>query len=261
MIVCASGRFAEALQITPPRQEVVLSVGESASGTVEAYNETSSTVAVHVSLKEWFQLMENKEYPISTWLDLKNTEFELRPGEKRIVPFTVRVPTGTAPAQPPSGFLMGMLSFAADDGEQSMVNLVMSVSIYVTVKGTERPEAVITKCGIGNNKGSLEAAVEVANKGNIHLRPTGKVEIADKKGRVVDSNVFQEGWPVFPGQARTYQAKLEGNWKPGYYRQRVSIQLWDKVQEKDFGFKLTKAGQIVPLPEKKARKIWKDLKQ
>lgn len=238
-----------------------MSVGESVKGEVEAFNETSSTVAVHVSLKEWFQLNENKDYPVSAWLDLKKTDFELRPGQKMSVPFTVKVPTGTATTPPPGGFLMGMLSFAADEGGQSMVNLVMSVSVYVTIKGTERLEAVLTKCGLGNNKGSLEAIVEVSNTGNVHLRPTGIVEIFDKRGRLVETAVVQEGWPVFPGQARSYQAKLGTALKKGIYRQRVSMQLWDKKQEKNFGFRLMKTGKIVPIPEKKAKKIWKDFKQ
>jgi hypothetical protein len=249
-----------AILVEPSRQEVTLGIGETAEGRIETYNDTASTLTVRISAKDWFVLKENSHIHVEDWLEFHKSEYVLFPGQREFVPFTVRVPTGTAEGPAPQGTLVAMMSVASDSNQESMVNLMISVSVYVTVKGTEKPGATIKQFLLrkGQAGGDIQAVTEIENTGNVHLRPTGHVEVFDRKGRLKGQTSLQEARPVYPGQSRAYFGVFPNpQWKNGLYRATLRVQLWDKSYQKDYFFRFKK-GEILALPEEKAKKIWRN---
>lgn len=250
---------AQAIQLNPSRQEVLLSVGENAIGQVEATNDGAKPVIVEVSARNWFVLPHNEGLPVESWLSLRKTKLELAPGAKQVIQFDVRIPTAAPKGGTPEGVLVGMVSFMPreEDAEPSSVNLVVSVSVYAIVKGTEKREAEADRLVLRKDVETLQAVVNVKNTGNVHARPSGVVQIMDTKNNIKAEVPLQEGRPVYPGNNRDYSGTA--TWpalKSGNYKALVLLNLWGKTLEKPFYYRVKKGSELESVTEEKGRRIW-----
>lgn len=216
-------------------------------------------MTLRVSPKNWYLYPGQDSLNVEEWLHLESLEFLLPPGMKIEIPFTVTIPAKTREGVPSSGVFVGMASFTGGSDPESMVQLVMSVSIYAIVKGTEKVEAGLSKFEIRTYNDSLQAVSVIENKGNIHIRPSGVAEIFDAKNNKVEIIPIPEQLPAFPAQSRGYIGNIpRPDWKKGKYRAKLKMNYAEgRFLEKDFFFKVSSKGEILPLGEKKARKIWK----
>jgi hypothetical protein len=216
----------QAVGVNPPRQEFVLGLGEKAQGHVTVSNETQDSLEVTPSEKTWFLLPENAPLGVEEWLSFDQEPFVLKPDEKREIPFTVSVPA--ASTRTLQGFLVGMLSFVGNpEGQAVMVNTMISVSVYVTIRGTERPAWTVPSLKMSRDGDIVQAIFTVKNTGNVHLRPQGSVELFDKKGRT------------------------------GPCKAVVHMRLWDRDGEQPFFFEIEKEDFFFSkMPAKKAQKYW-----
>jgi hypothetical protein len=231
---------AVALQVSPPRIEFFLNPSQSASSSFTVTNDLPEPVRVHVSSKDWFVLPANKGITVGDWMTLGQKQFDLDVGESRDVSFSVRAPSVPAPAQ---GSLVGMASFLQETQNGTGVSTIISASVYITLKGTEKKDFAVKNLGLRVKDGQFQAGVVVENKGNLHLRPQGRIELRDKRGAVVASVQFQEGRPVYPGQERNYVGAAP--WpspRPGIYKAVLLLQLWDIPEEIVYKARVTRKG-------------------
>src|SRR4051794_37683840 len=120
-----------ALTVTPGRTQIRLSPGAGIKGTLTVTNETAQKVQVEISQKDWFVLPANEGKTITQWMKLKGPAyFWLKPGKTRTIDYKVTCPLDA------QGELVGMVSFAYQPENPTMVTPMISVSVYVSAAGS-----------------------------------------------------------------------------------------------------------------------------
>jgi len=233
------------ITVEPVRQEIKVSAGKEAQGSYFVYNVGKEPTRVTVAPRDWFVLEENKGIKIDSWLRITPQEVDLEPGEKREVKYEVAVPTRAI------GELVAMVSFVPQAEEESAINVVFSVSLYVMIEGTEILKGEISKVDIRRweKEGSsdLRLAVLVENRGNVHLRPKGKIVIEDRKSKEIKEVELTYGWPVYPGKNRAYFGDWKGaSLKSGKYKAIATVDYGDteNILKKTVSFEVDKKGNI-----------------
>ncbi len=233
------------ITVEPVRQEIKVSPGKKAQGSYFVYNVGKEPAHITVAPRDWFVLKENKGISADSWLRIMPQELDLEPGERKEVKYEVAVPTEAV------GELVAMISFVPQAEEESMINVVFSVSLYVMIEGTEILKGEISKVDIrrGKEEGSsdLRFGVLVENRGNVHLRPKGKIVIEDRKGKKIKEVELTYGWPVYPGKNRGYFADWKGaSLKSGKYKAIATVDYGDpeNILKKTVSFKVDKKDNI-----------------
>jgi hypothetical protein len=230
-----------ALHVEPARCEFKAPPGGTGSAAFDVTNDTNENLTIEPSTKDWFVLKENKGISARDWILLADARsFKLKPGQTRHVPFRVKTPKAA------QGELVGMVSFLVLKDVPSMVNLVVSVAVYVEIAGTEEVAGEISQLAVRPaGDGRVQGMIVVRNKGNVHLRPEGWMEVLDPKGAQVARIFLELGRPVYPGIERGYMGySVPVNLPPGSYR-LVAHMSWNGVKEavKENRFRINKKGE------------------
>lgn len=210
--------------VNPTVTEISLSPGKRKAGTFTVVNDGDKATKVKVELEAWGRKEGGVE--VTSWLRIKPLKFELGSGETRKVKYKIEVPKGA------KGELMAMVFFGsiAPQGGGVGIQTRFGVSIYVAIKGTEVVEANIEKLNAArygsesSENSGINFGVTVENRGNVHLRPKGKVTVEDKDGNSVKEVDIFYGFPVFPQAKRTFPAIWKGGeLPPGEYKAKATI--------------------------------------
>ncbi len=227
--------------VEPVRQEISVKPGQTFKGKYTVKNPDDKKVEINISARQWVKTGINKDITIDNWLKISPTTIELAPQEKKEIKYEVFLPTSTV------GEVSAMISFVPEAKKNQMLNLVLSVSLYVTAKGTEVIDAKISDISLHQEKAkNLKVAVIVKNKGNVHIRPEGSVII--KKGRKTLNTInLRSGWPVYPDRKYGYIGTwANANLKKGKYTAYAHITYGDKLSlTKKKVFRIDKNGRVV----------------
>lgn len=222
---------SQALTITPARTEVLLAPGQSMKSRFEVLNETHRPVRVELTQKDWFVLPQNGGIASEQWLKLKGKKsFRLNPGERRQVPMKIRCPEGA------QGDLVAMASFAYQGDEPSPIQPMISVSVYLTVAGTEKREGEIRQLLIAKKGDAWRLGAVVGSTGNVHLRPSGRIQLRDAQGRALLDASIKSGEPVYPGEERKFSTDLvTQSLAPGRYTASAEFESkdWKAALQRD----------------------------
>lgn len=210
--------------VNPTVTEISLYPGKIRTGAFTVLNDGDKATEVKVELEDWGRKEGGVE--VTSWLRIKPLKFELGPGETRKVKYKIEVPKGA------KGELMAMVFFGSivPQGGGVGIQTRFGVSIYVTIKGTEVVEASIEKLNASrygsesSENSGINFGVTVENRGNVHVRPRGKVTVEDRDGNTVMEVDILYGFPVFPQAKRTFPAIWKGGvLPPGEYKAEATM--------------------------------------
>ena len=234
MFVCSMA-FA-GLSVKP---SIVNITGVPGSSCKNAYALTSTyetPVTVDVVLSNGNSFSGNGELNVEDWLKFEKKQFDLKPGETVDVPYEVLVATGM------KGSVCGRVDFSAQ--QSSMINLSISVPIYVTVEGTEDINFEIESVNIMRlvRDNSLFYKMVVKNNGNVHIRHCGKIQIFDgKKKKELQTVTIEETVPTYCEKTRDFNGNIP-QLENGKYVAVFTINALGKEATKEVKFKVTKKG-------------------
>ncbi len=230
------------LTILPARQEIYIPPGGTAEGEYKVTNEYNIPIDVKIEIKDWFVLPENKNISVSDWLSVSPQEVHLLPQETKSIKYRVEIPTSCV------GMTSAMLSFVPQQEieEHQGINLVISVSLFTIIRGTEKILWDISKINIEKNSNNIQITAIINNNGNVHLRPKGSVIIVSQKDK---SNVteleYREGRPIYPGKSRSIIAVADNiNLQNGKYIAISKIKCYDQEKINEVMFEVKKSGKI-----------------
>lgn len=221
------------IQVTPTVTQLNLSTGEEKSDFFSVLNGGNKLVCVEVELEELLRSQIDTEgIRVDSWLEVEPKKFDINPGEIKKVRYKIKVPPGC------KGELRAQIFFATKGPSMGGIGIRnrFGVAVYVAIKGTEVVEAEITDVSISglspesekNPEGGIKIRVTVQNKGNVHLRPRGKVIIKDEEGEVVKELTLPYGYPIMPKMSHAYYASWEdGKLSHRRYKAIVFIQYGD----------------------------------
>ena len=131
------------------------------------------------------------------WITLEVEEVSLRPGETRIVPFTITVPADAPPGDHVAGLLVEALPMVSETGTgdpaeepQFAIEVVqrVGVAVVIDVPGDRVAELTITDIRLGqqHEQGAIfELAVH--NTGNVMVNGHGTLTVTDPSGKELAS--------------------------------------------------------------------------
>jgi len=191
------------LLIAPPRYELTLAKGDRVRKEfailAKGYGDA---VTAEVAVLDWGENAEGgliplapgaNPYSAARWIKVALDPLSLKPDEPVAVPFEVAVPEGA----PLEGSYWAAITFATKPAPVKNRRGVAVVNrlriwgvVYVTIAGTERPDAAIQAFDLDPGKEAL--LLDVVNKGNVYLRLHPSLVFRDARGKAVKSQKLAE---------------------------------------------------------------------
>jgi hypothetical protein len=226
--------------------------GKTTVARFDVVNDSTATLRFSTRLRDSFVLPENKAFPAASWLKITTPEFAVPAQSTKTVTLQVQAPVAA------KGELAAFVSFipAVEEstgpvtGAQTRIVTMITVSLYARLKGTETGKADLGDVRVSNAaaKGTVPEEVEVSvlvkNLGNVHQRPSGKLDIFPKSGsKPVRTLEFASGLPVMPQSEALYTARAPGKLLPGDYVVRAHVQFGPQSTiDKSVAFTVLPAG-------------------
>jgi len=229
------------LMVTPTRAEITLPPGGTYEGVFHVTNDLGHTALINVTTGYWYVSAEEKNVPISDWVEVDTMDFTFNPGETRDYKYRIQLSTSAV------GMRSVMFTFMEKPqaGVQG-ISLLISVSLYVTAAGTERKDWDFENFTISSYQGNTQFSVYVRNSGNVHVRPNGFVKVI--KGKKETTLEIPESRPAYPNQRRqavAHGVQKEVFPKPGKYKVIVSLTGTGITKEKTYEVQVKKTGEVV----------------
>lgn len=213
--------LVSALTISPPLMEFDARPGDQLVDVVKLYNETNEPLTLIASVQNFKALGETgtpeflpvkEENDLASWIKLDEKEITLAPQERKSVLFTIKVPGDAEPGGHFAGILWSETGAAAPEEGEAAVGLVAKTGTLILV----RVAGVINEAGrivefktdkTSYNYLPANFVLRFENTGNVHLKPTGTVEIRNMWGKKVAQFTVNENLSnVLPKSIRRFEA-------------------------------------------------------
>lgn len=179
-----------------------------------------------------FALLETATEPvdIGTWVHFEGganrLQFDLQPGESRLIPFTVDIPAQAGPGDHPGGIVASVLT----PGEQINVDRRLGTRLYVRVSGDIQAGLTIASVDsqyVGDWWNPFDGAVRVLytvkNTGNIALASNVTLGVRTWFSAPASGKQGDGAPELLPGFTRTFETEVPGVASWGYLNPWVTI--------------------------------------
>lgn len=225
---------AFALTVGPAKMEYSVNPGDIVGGSIFLMNEeqnerTFYSVFEKFTEDEGQKIFLKEESDLAVWIKTERS-VTLKPGEQRNIPFRIEVPKDA----PPGGhFAVMWWSTAPAGGKTNQpVSIVTRTGILVLlrVSGDIKEEGEVINFSTGNPANiffsfPINFNVVFQNKGNVHLKPSGKITIKNIFGatkKTLDVNPYS--LQILPQSKRGFDVKWENpNFAFGPYEAQLDL--------------------------------------
>jgi hypothetical protein len=200
-----------------------MNLGEAIERVVNVENHSSEPACFHVYAMDFsvdrdgdftFSEPGYESYSCTTWLTIREPDFDLSPDETKTVKVTISVPQEVEPG----GHYAAVFVESAPPQPQPGVSVAIANRIpsliYLTIPGTTDAD-IVTQAEIAAillpgwvERGPVDVGVAVRNTGNVHLPIAAKAHFTDfRGGEIGELDLGQT--IVLPGAERVLAATLE----------------------------------------------------
>lgn len=240
--LAVSAQEDQRLSIWPLRQEYQLNPGDTVHGSVSVMNKGDASRTVYTLAwdfeaggEEGYPQFadtppESSAYSLASWIAVSREPIVIAPGETVKVPFTISVPQNAEPGGHYAGILIGQFSPEALEGTgTAAVTIGSGVAslILLTVAGEIVEEgAIIEFCTLKpvHEQLPVDFIVGFENRGNVHLKPQGIIEIYGRgNNKLYGLIVNEEAGNVLPASIRQFKASWENGSAFGNYKAVLTL--------------------------------------
>jgi hypothetical protein len=250
ILVClfALGEFAPnahaqlGLGLAPMRVELRMAPGQEYSNTVKLSNQSGVTTRVRSEVLDFdiddaatpqFERNLPKESATSckNWLSLNPMEMEIDKDGYLNVRYTIHLPEGLAEGS--YNCAAGFTTLPSLSQEKTGMGLSMAVrivaSIYVVVgkpEVTGKLEQIKLEptAATKDHSAGFQAVVVLNNSGRMYYRPTGKLDVLDAQGNIIESADFTS-LPVLRERSQRFLFPIKTHLDPGKYQLRARVDI------------------------------------
>ncbi len=165
-----------------------------------------------------------------SWVTLSSTAVTLAPGGHQQVAFTVHVPAGTPAGEWVGGIVAEAARQSTSSTSQQKANVqikIRNLTIVAVESRVPGPRVVDFRIGTvttGGRSGFQQLFVHFASKGNVLLKPTGRVSVFDSNNKLVETVPFTMD-TFLPQTAIDYPLLLKRALGAGDYRAVVTLRI------------------------------------
>ena len=230
------------LSVDPAVTNVAGEPGSVYNGKYAVKNTYDKNINVNVEVTKGNSFSANKDVDIDKWLSFEKDKYFIPAGEIVDVPYTIQINDDF------KGSISARISFSVEQEQGQMISISISVPIYVTVTGTENIDFVIDSLNLYKSGDNIAYKMVLENKGNVHIRHSGSVEIyTKKKKKLLKTIAIQETVPTYCEQKRDFSDVLLStkDLKKGKYVAVFKVRALGKEVTKEINFKVSKKGEII----------------
>ena len=235
-VLVGSAYAQSGVGVSPPRADITAQPGTHVTQAVEVDNPSASSgLVVEASLSDAL-LSPDGEFlwlppgshanSLAPWLEVNPLQFELDPGERRAVTYTLSVP-----ADAPEGTYWTVIFFETNEPNlpesepQAAVGVISRVrvghTIYLTIG---QPTHVGSIVGIRYIESGPNGAISVSfqNSGTGMMRVAGRLELRDAAGALVQASTITNN-VSFPGTTHALRFDVDSPIESGQYMALVVL--------------------------------------
>jgi hypothetical protein len=186
---------------------------------------------------------------VGGWIGLGKGAVALRPGQSRVVPFSVRVPSGASPGQHLGGIVAQRSTSssggATGGGKQNTFKVRIQelsvIAVQVNLPGPPRVKMTLTGIKVGAQPGHQSLLLGIGNAGHVLLKGRGSLKVVDDSGHLVQSRRFNLDTFV-PETHIDLPVYIQGKaLPPGRYRGTVTVHYRGRSLTRTFPFTISTA--------------------
>lgn len=261
--VLAAGQPAWAqasLGLSPMRLELKATPASQQTGVLRLINESSLATRYRTEVLDYYvddeglpqyarDFPKESQFSCRQWLTINPMESELLPGGQVSVRFTMRVPEGIPERSYhcAAGFTSLPTPTTGGRGFGLQAAVRMIGAFYVIIGnpkvGAQIKSISLEATTVGGNEPRLRVFTTVVNNGLMHARGSGKVELLDSNGKVIETGEFP-GTVVLPQREQRIPLLLKSMPPDGKYKIRELVNFGaGELQEATAEFTVPLAGK------------------
>ncbi len=239
------GADATGVKVQPAIFQQIVNPGDKFSTSITVTNPDAVSRTYTVSVKDIsglnsggepeFTSSSVPEYGISSWVSVQNPTITIPAGGSVTVPFTVNVPSTAAPG---GHYGAIFVTYGATRPEFTgtgigyQVGSLLDFRIAGQANETAEIRSFSTDKGLYQNA-NVTFGADVADTGNVLLRPRGPIDITNMFGQKVGTVIMNDSNDaIFPGQDRTFTVNwTSGGFMMGRFDAVMSLTYGDNAQK------------------------------
>jgi hypothetical protein len=225
------------------RVEIHMVPGQQYSGSLKLGSQSGAKTRVRAEVLDFnidnqtqpqFErdLPQEAAYSCKKWLSLNPMEIELENGGFLNARYTLRAPADVAEGSYncAAGFTTLPAAEQATEGIGMRMAVRIVAAIYVVVGsppvrgGLKEFKLEAIPPAKDSKEAGWQAVVVLENLGQMYFRPTGKLEVVDDKGQVVETEEFTS-LPVLRERSQRFIFPLKVHLNPGHYKLRAHVDI------------------------------------
>lgn len=248
----------QAFTITPALIELSANPGDTTKATIKLTNLSASTLEIKSEANDFGSKNETGEpniifdannetpYSLKKWISL-SSNFSIKSKETKTIDFPIKVPKDAEP-----GGHYAVIRFTgtatAEDGSNVALSASIGSLVLLKVSGETKEKASIAGFYAAHSNFAQSSFFEtppisfverLKNDGNVHVKPTGTVEVKDMFGNVVStmrvngdpSDTKNQPRSVLPQSIRRFDQTLKDKPMFGKYTAKLSVAYGDSQQK------------------------------
>jgi hypothetical protein len=174
-------------------------------------------------------------YGLSSWITLSQKSVTLKSGETKTANYQIAVPKNASPGGHFGGLFLTANPPSAN-GNGAVVGFLVGNIISLRISGAVVETAQIQDFSTDHNiygSPNVVFTTNVANQGNVLVRPRGPISISNMWGKNVGTVIMNDvAEAIFPGSARSFQVSWSGDGLSfGRYEAVMSLAYGDQAQK------------------------------
>ena len=214
----ASAQEVRTFTIVPPSIQQTLDPGGIKEGVMKVINDSSEPLIFTASVQDYIvedskgtpkilppNVLSNK-YSASSWIGVSPSTFTIPPHEKQILNYYMQIPRDAAPGGHYAAVIFNPANATGVEGTGASVETQLGTLFYISINGQINEFSKITRffANTFQEYGPVKIQTQIKNLGDLHIKPTGAIKVADSLGRTIQTEKLS-GYNIFPSTARDYE--------------------------------------------------------
>ncbi len=188
----------------------------------------------------------NKNIDVDATIKFEKEKYLIPAGQTVTIPYKVFVNKNF------KGSVSVRVSFKAEKDKEDIINIVISVPVYIMVLGTEKISFNIDSVDIFNSGDNICYRMTIENNGNVHIRHTGCIEIYKDKNLIRELFIAETA-PTYCESKREFKDIVlpTKDLSKGKYTAIFKVNALNREATKAISFKVDKFGMVSVLEKNK----------
>jgi len=216
---------SQSLEVSPPSQEVQADPGKTITVKSKVRNLSQAALPIKVHIEDFTASGEEGQvaleaakgpYSLTNWSKITPASFTLKAGETQEIVAEVTIPKDNVAGGYYGSFVYGVTT--PEQGGAASIGQEIASLFLVKISGAVKEQLFLDefKAPAFLEFGPVPFSLKFTNKGNVHSKAFGLINVTDMFGNKV-SDIVVTGSNVFPGASRIIKASLNKQFLLGRY--------------------------------------------